>query len=209
MVAEMLGYATTPRPSTPGEVLVERRVFPRFKVELVGSCSIAGSADVTCTAIDLSLAGLALRCGAAALIGDQVTASLPQVAFLRGTVVRTFPGGFAIALAAGRSQRERLASYLVWLVAREENADIEDRVHVRLVPLRRIVTVTAGGVATTARIVDLSQSGVALTATRSVAVGDELLVGDTSAVVVRTFQGGFAARFAEALDAAFDVTVTL
>lgn len=63
------------------------------------------------------------------------------------------------------------------------------------------------GVFIVGRIVDVSQSGIAVTATRSISVDDEILIGSTPAAVVRVLPGGFAARFVEALPPTFDTTI--
>ena len=66
-----------------------------------------------------------------------------------------------------------------------------------------------GSPAVTARIVDVSRSGVALTTVAKPAIGENLVVGATPAVVVRLFKGGFAARFPTPLDADLDATIIL
>ena len=87
-------------------------------------------------------------------------------------VFTDLPAG-SCTFAARRLQRERVTNYLDWLVRRNSEASFEARAHVRIVPFRRIVALTVGGEITTARIVDVSRSGVALTTTRAVAVGDD------------------------------------
>ena len=185
----------------------ERRAHPRFVVQLTGLCSIAGGDDVPCVVRDLSVGGCALQCETATPLGSRVIAALPQIGLIDGRVVRTFGACFALALTARRLQRERVTNYLDWLVRRNSEASFEARAHVRIVPFRRIVALTVGSEITTARIVDVSRSGVALTTTRAVAVGDAVVVGEKAATVVRPLKGGFAANFREELGLAFDASV--
>ena len=187
----------------------ERRAFPRLKVELIGTCSVAGSADVACLARDMSVGGMALLCDDRAAIDAEVMVSLPQVGLMRGRVVRAFAGGFAIVFAEGRAQRERISNFLTWLVERESDSGLEDRMHARVVPLRRLVSLVASGESSMARIVDVSRSGVALTSTSTMQIGDEVVVGSKAALVVRLLEGGFAARFLEPLGPEFDASIVL
>ena len=188
----------------------ERRAFPRFALTLAGKCSVAGGADVPCTVVDMSMGGAALRAEVDPTVGEAVIVALPQIGFLRGRVARIFNGGFAVALEQGRSQRERVASYLTWFVASRLDPELEERAFERILPFRRVVAISVAGKPTVAaRIVDISRSGVALTATATVSLGDAVTVGNTRAVVVRLIEGGFAARFVEPLGAGFDATVIL
>ena len=188
----------------------ERRAYPRFSATLAGACSVSGQPDVPCSLIDMSMSGAALRVETNAEVGTAVIASLPQVGLLHGRVARVFPGGLAMAFDEGRRQRERIASYLTWLVARGLDDDLEERGAERIVPLRRLVEVSLGSrPATTARIVDVSRTGAALTTSIPASLGECVTVGGTQAVVARLFPGGFAVRFVEPLDADPDVTIVL
>ena len=188
----------------------ERRTFPRFALTLAGMCSVAGGADVPCTVMDMSMGGVALRAEVDSTVGEAVIVALPQIGLLRGRVARVFAGGFAVAFEQGRAQRERVASYLTWVVASRLDPELEERTFERIVPFRRVVAISVAGKPTVAaRIVDMSRSGVALTATATVSLGDPVTVGGTRAVVVRLLEGGFAARFVEPLGPGFDATIIL
>ena len=188
----------------------ERRTFPRFALTLAGMCSLAGGADVPCTVMDMSMGGVALRTEVDPTVGEAVIVALPQIGLLRGRVARVFAGGFAVAFEQGRAQRERVASYLTWVVASRLDPELEERAFERIVPFRRVVAISVAGKPTVAaRIVDMSRSGVALTATATVSLGDPVTVGGTRAVVVRLLEGGFAARFVEPLGPGFDATIIL
>ncbi len=188
----------------------DRRAFPRFALTLAGMCSVAGGADVPCTVMDMSMGGVALRAEIDPTVDEAVTVALPQIGLLRGRVARVFAGGFAVAFEQGRAQRERVASYLTWVVASRLDPELEERAFERIVPFRRVVAISVAGKPTVAaRIVDMSRSGVALTATATVSLGDPVTVGGTRAFVVRLLEGGFAARFVEPLGPGFDATIIL
>lgn len=187
----------------------ERRAFPRLKVELFGTCSVAAGPDEACFTRDMSVGGMAVLCDIRTAIEAEAVVSLPQVGLLRGRVVRCFGGGFGMAFVEGRAQRERVSNFLTWLVERETDSGLEDRMHARVVPLRRLVSLAASGESSMARIVDVSRSGVALTSTCNVQVEDAIVVGTRAAVVVRLLEGGFAARFVAPLDPEFDASIVL
>lgn len=187
----------------------ERRCYPRFSVALTGVCSVAGSSDVACVIYDLSLGGAAVRCDGTAAVGDRVILSMPLVGLLEGRIVRTMHNAFAVAFEGRGAQRgKRIGDYLAFIILSAEEPDREDRVHQRLVPLQRIVAITrADGRSHMARIIDASRSGIALTTTVAVSVGELIVVGSTAAEIVRIFDGGLAARFKVPLDTTFDATI--
>ena len=187
----------------------ERRAFPRLKIELFGTCSVAAGPDEACLARDMSVGGLAILCDGRTAVESEAVVSLPQVGLLRGRVVRSFGGGFGMTFVEGRAQRERVSNFLTWLVERETDSGLEDRLHARVVPLRRLVSLAASGESSMARIVDVSRSGVALTSTSNVQVDDAIVVGSRAAVVVRLLEGGLAARFVAPLDPEFDASIVL
>ena len=198
-----------PEAGRTGVFAGERRAFPRLKIELFGTCSVAAKADEACLARDMSVGGLAIVYDGRAAVDTEAVVSLPQVGLLRGRVVRVFGGGFAMAFAEGRAQRERVSNFLTWLVERETDSGLEDRLHARIVPMRRLVSLAAQGETSMARIVDVSRSGVALTSTSGVRIDDDIVVGSHPAVVVRLLEGGFAARFVAPLGPGFDASIVL
>ena len=66
--------------------------------------------------------------------GERVIAYIDHVGRLEGTVVRAFPNGFAMTIAATVRKRDKLAAQLTWLANRHILGLPEDRRHGRLVP---------------------------------------------------------------------------
>lgn len=190
--------------------LEERRAYPRFQVSLHGICSVAGGDDTSCSILDLSLGGARVACAAHAETGARLSLQIPHIGLLAARVARLSDEGTGVEFVGGAAERRRVRDYLIFVLEVREDRAVEDRAFERIVPLRRTVEVRrADARAHMARIKDVSRSGVALTTTVEMAVGEAILVGTTPAEVVRVFDGGFAARFRNQLAPTFDAAITL
>ena len=192
------------------DAVVERRAYPRFTVALHGVCSIAGGDDATCSILDLSLGGAKLSCAVPAEVGASVSMLMPDVGLVAARVARIGEDGIGVAFTGSMAQRRRIQDYLVVVLKMRDDSAAEDRGFDRIVPLRRTVEVRrADARKHMARIKDVSRSGVALTTTVEMIVGDRIIVGSTSAEVVRVFEVGAGARFDTPLPETFDATIAL
>lgn len=192
------------------DALGERRAYPRFKVALNGICSIANGNDRACAVLDLSLGGAQVVCSAPAKVGDDASLLLPHIGLVGARVTRASADGLGVAFTGGVRQRRRVQDYLVFVLRSQEDDTVDARTHRRIVPLRRTVEVRRAGAGShMARIRDVSRSGVALTTTVEMTIGEDIVIGATAAEVVRVFKGGGAARFATPLAPTFDASVTL
>ena len=117
---------------------------------------------------------------------------------LDGWISESVKGGFLFELAVTRAIREQLASKMSWL----------DKQHAKRwsTPARRSAsfrrTLTPSLFSRTARtetclIIDMSASGVAVSAETQPPIGMPLAVGRTVGRVVRHFREGFAVKFVE------------
>jgi hypothetical protein len=105
-------------------------------------------------------------------------------------------GGIAAQFSASPRKRDKIASQLTWLANREYLGLPEGRTHERLTPLNPVVTLRlASGREVTARVIDISMSGVAIATETSPPLGTNLMVGSTPSRVVRYFEGGIGAQF--------------
>ena len=177
----------------------ERRRHSRVKVRLPGQFMRENRQEYPCITIDLSIGGLAFAADQRVDLGERIIAYLAHVGRVEGRAVREFPGGFAIAMKAPAMKRERLADQLTWLANRQELGMPEDRRHERIKPRRsRTTLILPTGREVIASIVDISQSGVALSLASPVAppVGTPVTVGAVKGRVVRLLAHGLAVEFA-------------
>lgn len=177
----------------------ERRRHSRVKVRLPGQFMRESRKEYPCITIDMSVGGVAFAAEQPVDLGERIIAYLDHVGRVEGRVMREFAGGFAIAMKAPAMKRERLADQLTWLANRQELGMPEDRQHERIKSRRgRTTLILPSGREVMASIVDISQSGVALTLASPVAppVGTPVTVGATKGRVVRHFAHGLAVEFA-------------
>ena len=176
----------------------ERRRHSRVKVRLPGQFMRENRQEFPCITIDMSLGGVALAADEPVELAERIVAYLDHVGRVEGRVVREFPGGFAIAMKLPSLKRDRLADQLTWLTNRQELGMPEDRRHERIRPRRsRTTLILPTGREVMASIVDVSQSGVAVSLASPVAppVGTPVTVGTTKGHVVRLFPNGLAVEF--------------
>jgi hypothetical protein len=191
----------------------ERRRHSRVKVRLPGQFMRENRQEFPCITIDMSLGGVALAADEPVDLAERIVAYLDHVGRVEGRVVREFPGGFAIAIKLPSLKRERLADQLTWLANRQDLGMPEDRRHERIRPRRlRTTLILPTGRELMATIVDVSQSGVAVSLASPVAppVGTPVTVGTTRGHIVRLFPNGLAVEFARLIpQSEFSEDITL
>jgi hypothetical protein len=176
----------------------ERRRHSRVKVRLPGQFMRENRQEFPCLTVDMSPGGVALASEERVEIAERIVAYLDHVGRIEGRVAREFQGGFAIAMKLPALKRERLADQLTWLANRQELGMPEDRRHDRIRPRKsRTTLILPTGREVMASIVDVSQSGVAISLATPVAppVGTPVTVGVTKGRVVRLFANGLAVEF--------------
>src|ERR1044071_6225615 len=94
----------------------------------------------------------------------RVSAYVAPLGRLEGKVARQFQNGFAMTIAATARKRDKLAAQLTWLANRHILGLPEDRRHGRAAPRNPITRlVLPNGINVSCRIIDVSQSGAAIT----------------------------------------------
>lgn len=161
-----------------------------------GRCLLEDGSEYACLANDLDAFGAEIVCAGQPAAGERVVCYLDGIGALRGRVDRVRPTRFHIALEVGEARRARIMARLAW----QETQIGEQRAAPRLVPIHdRVQVHLRDGRSLPARIVDLSMVGVALSlrlpAESLPPVGALIRVGLRYAVVARSLEGGFAARF--------------
>ncbi len=180
----------------------ERRRHARVQVRLPGQFMRENRREFPCVTIDMSPGGVAFAADQRVDIAERIIVYLNHIGRIEGYVVREFRGGFAISMKIPPLKRERLADQLAWLANRHELGMMEDRRHERIRPRKnRTTLILPTGREVLASILDVSQSGVALTLASPIAppVGTPATVGSTKGRVVRLFPEGVAVEFARVI----------
>jgi c-di-GMP-binding flagellar brake protein YcgR len=190
---------------------VERRRHGRVRLRLPGQFMREDRQEFPCVTIDISPGGMALAADAQVAVGEKVIAYLSQIGRVQGTVARLFYGGFAISMKLPPLKRDKLSDQLTWLANRQDLGMPEDRRHERITARNPHTSLTlTGGKEYMAKIIDVSQSGVALSVSASPQVGTPVTVGATKGQVVRLFATGVAVEFTRLIpEDKFDETVVL
>src|SRR5215468_5462205 len=174
----------------------ERRRFQRVRVNLLGRYMLADRREYPCQVQDMSPGGMALVAPVAGKAGERVVAYVDHLGRLEGTIVRVYPNGFAMTIAATSRKRDKLAAQLTWLANRHILGLPEDRRHERIVPRNpagRLIL--ANGINVSCRVIDISQSGAAIATDQRPEIGSPITIGRTSGRVVRHLEDGIAIEF--------------
>ena len=132
-------------------------------------------------------------------IGDRISSYFGDFGKLEGHISDTAAGSFLLELAMTTSMREKLATKLSWLEKKQKDSAIrEARKHARIIPASSHSTLTfADGSTRGCFIIDMSSSGVAVSADVQPQLGMPLAVGACVGRVVRLLPHGFAVKFVE------------
>jgi hypothetical protein len=191
---------------TPGRILkrataqagedaepVERRRFPRVKMELPGRYMTPDGAEYDCVTVDFSPGGVRFQAATLPGLGANIVAYVRDLGRLQGNVIRAMKDGFVIELAATALKVERLRHKIAWLRA-EGVAD--RRLFPRLTLEGAMIPVRcADGRNQIAPIIDVSESGIAFRIGLALKIGDRVEIGEQTGIIVRLFEGGAAAKF--------------
>jgi PilZ domain-containing protein len=176
----------------------ERRRHQRVKVNLLGRFMLEDRHEYPCQVINMSPGGMALITPVTANPGERVIAYIDHLGRLEGKVSRLIENGFAMTISATARKRDKLADQLTWFANREMLQLPEGRRHGRFVPknpFARLILPNGNNV--TARLIDLSQSGAAISIAEDLRppVGAMVTVGKAQGRVVRALENGFAIEF--------------
>jgi hypothetical protein len=132
-------------------------------------------------------------------VGDHISSYFTDFGKLDGHISDTLPGGFLLELTVTRVMRERLSNQLSWLEKKMNDPAVQDsRQQARIVPACPHSSLTlADGTTHTCFVIDMSISGVAVSADVQPEVGTPLAVGGCVGRVVRHLPDGFAVKFTE------------
>jgi hypothetical protein len=132
-------------------------------------------------------------------IGDRLTSYFRDFGAFEGSISDTMRGSFLLELEMTRARREKLSDMLTWIEKKQKDSTILDgRRHTRIVPPapHSILTLADGSIHP-CFIIDVSASGVAVSAAVQPPVGMPLAVGACIGRVVRLLPDGIAVKFIE------------
>lgn len=176
----------------------ERRRHQRVKVNLLGRYMLADRREFPCQVIDMSPGGMALVAPVVGIPGERVIAYVDHLGRLEGKISRLIENGFAMNISATLRKRDKLAAQLTWLANRQILNLPEDRRHGRFNPRNPMARlILPNGVNISCRVIDLSQSGAAISIAPDLrpVVGAMVTIGKTQGRVVRHIEDGFAIEF--------------
>jgi hypothetical protein len=132
-------------------------------------------------------------------VGDRLTSYFRDFGKFDGLISDTQTGSFLLELEMTRSVRENFASKLTWLEKKQKEPTTPDlRKDARIIPASPHSTLTlADGVTHECFVIDMSVTGVAVSAQVQPQIGMPLAVGACIGRVVRLLPDGFAVKFVE------------
>jgi hypothetical protein len=176
----------------------EQRRHQRVKVNLLGRYMLEDRREFPCQVINMSPGGMALIAPVAGFPGERVIAYVDHLGRLEGKIARVIENGFAMSISGTLRKRDKLAAQLTWLANRQILNLPEDRRHGRFTPKNAMGRlILPNGTNVTCRVIDLSQSGAAISVAPELLpqVGAMVTVGNTQGRVVRHIENGFAVEF--------------
>lgn len=132
-------------------------------------------------------------------IGDTVACYFADFGKLSGVIADADADSFLIEMWMTAENRKKMSDQLTWLEKKQKDPSVKDaRKVARFIPLAPHSTITlADGSVQRCFIIDVSISGVAVSADLQPPVGTPLAVGRCVGRVVRTLPDGFAVQFVE------------
>jgi hypothetical protein len=135
-------------------------------------------------------------------VGDRLSAYFQDFGKFDASITDTQTGLFLLELEMTRPMREKFASKLTWLEKKQKEPGIPDlRKDARIIPTSPHSTLTlADGTTQGCFVIDMSSSGVAISAQLQPQIGTPLAVGACIGRVVRLLPDGFAVKFVDPLN---------
>ena len=176
----------------------ERRRHQRVKVNLLGRYMLADRREFPCQVVNMSPGGIAMVAPVSGNPGERVIAYVDHLGRLEGKIARLLDTGFAMTVEATLRKRDKLAAQLTWLANRNILNLPEDRRHGRFIPRKAMARlILPNGNNVTCRVIDLSESGAAISISPELrpVVGAMVTIGKATGRVVRHIEDGFAVEF--------------
>jgi len=173
--------------------------------DLLGSYVLASRALITdgpkvfaCRARSISIREVVLNAPVVGAVGEKLSLAFQELGKLRGTVTRRLDAGFAAEFELDDGEAKALDARINWLKRRSLRVVEDRREHKRVMPRDPNATLVLGqGRKVDCLVIDMSRSGVAVSADVLLKPGSLVAVGAVPGRVVRHIEAGFALQFAE------------
>lgn len=130
--------------------------------------------------------------------GEIVSSHFDEFGILRGRITRRLPSGFVIDIMMSDDDRKKLGARIEWHKKRVNSLVPDKRGHKRIQPRDPRSVLTLGdGTTAACFVMDISQSGAAISAHLWPDIGTPLAVGRLVGRVVRHLDVGFALQFVD------------
>ena len=199
-MAQTMQDGTSRNPST-----ASNRKDVRFIGDVMGSYVLATRAQTpgavqvfACRSRSISPHEAVVNAPVAGAPGDKLTMTFQGLGIIHGKISRILDGGFAVTFDCTEQEQVTLGARIDWLKRRTLRAVSDRRGHKRVLPRETRANLTLGdGQHFDCFIIDMSQSGVAVSADVLPPLGSLAGVGAIPGRVVRYIEAGFAVQFAE------------
>lgn len=136
-------------------------------------------------------------------VGETVAVHFDTFGIFRAIVTRKLPDGFAMDINLPDADRQKLAAKIAWRKKAGVTQAADKREHKRILPRNpRTVLTLDNGEQMACFVIDISQSGAAISAKVRPALGVPVILGQLVGEVVRYLDVGFAMHFLELQDLA-------
>ena len=189
------------RPVTPVDAPYEganQRRYPRYALSLPGRFMRADKLDYPCQLIDISVESAAMTTSVPLRVGEKLIVYLTHLGGLEGSVIRLFPGSFALRIDGTQRKRDKLTLQIPRLAAAAElpeSEESEDRQFPRVAAREATLLRLPDGSAMVCPLHDVSLSGAAIITPARPPLGAEVMLDKRRATVVRHHERGIAVRF--------------
>lgn len=154
-----------------------------------------------CRVQAISTQSAVLGCSVPGAVGERVSAKFDQFPVLTGAISRLFRDGFVMDFEVDVKARYEIAAKIDWIKKSRFKAEPDKRRFKRIMPPNPHSAITlADGRVLRCLVMDVSRSGVAVSADVLPKIGARLAVGRAIGSVVRHIEGGFALSLDELLD---------
>jgi hypothetical protein len=172
-----------------------KRRHPRYALSLAGRFMRADKLDHPCRLIDISVESAAMTTPVPLIVGEKLIVYLTHLGGLEGTVVRLFPGSFAMSISGTQRKRDKLAVQIPRLAAQSEIPEGEEREYPRVSADEAALLVLPDGRTMVCPLHDLSLAGASVVTPARPELGSEVTVDKRRATVVRHHERGIAVEF--------------
>lgn len=128
--------------------------------------------------------------------GERFAAHFDEFGIVKGHILRQLDGAFGVELELDEAGRDKLGAKILWMKRRVHEQEPDKREHKRIPPREpRSTMVMADGTRMPCFVIDVSRSGMAVSADVYPSIGTPLAVGRLVGRVVRYLPVGFAIQF--------------